>query len=155
MKKLFTIIALLIATVTFAQSEDSTQTKITGYASVSVSVTNGDNFLNTSYGSVEGGIMCKNFGLGLVLGRGTLAGMGKSTDNIKNYFYEIKTSASYPIGILSGNIILGYGGYINTIHNFIEYGVGMSYSVRKMGYGVTYSNWDGVNYITPCITLNF
>jgi hypothetical protein len=154
MKKLF-ILALvcLMSTSMFAQS-DSTKLKTTGYLSVGLSLSNGSDFNTGSYSSVEGGFNYGNFGLGLIFGRGNLDGIGKN-DNIQNYYYELKTTANYPLGILSGNIIFGYGGYINTPHMFIEYGAGISYSKGIMGYGVTVSNWDGGVYLTPSITVNF
>ncbi len=154
MKKLFILALICLVSSTFAQS-DSTKTKATGYLSFGTSITNGNDFKTTSYPSIEGGIMAKNLGLGLVIGRGNFHQLGAKTDKIENYYYEAKATASYPIGILNANIVLGYGQYFNTKHNFIEYGAGFSYCEGIMGYGVTYSNWDGVNYITPSITFNF
>jgi len=154
MKKILTIMCLVVTCTTFGQSNDSTKTKTSGYISAGISLTNGDNFKSNSYSSIEAGIMRDNITLGGIFGRGSLSGIN-SSDNIKNYFYEIKTTASYPVGSVSGSILFGYGGYFNTTHNFIEYGVGITYNKGKMGYGVTYSNWDGVNYVTPSITFNF
>ena len=160
MKKILTLALIcLISTVTFAQTDSTSCCKkkspITGYLSYGLSVTNSSDFNSSSYTGLEGGIMKENFGLDLVFGRGSLKGLGSSTDNIQNYFYEVKTFASYPIGNVSGSFILGYGGYIDTPHMFIEYGAGLCYNIGKVGLGATYSNWDGVNYITPSITLNF
>ena len=161
MKKFLTIIGLFLATVTFAQTTDSTscckkeKTPITGYVSYGLSMTNSSDFATSSYTGIEGGIMKGNLGLGVVFGRGSLAGLGKNGDNIRNYFYEAKMTGSFPIGNVSGTFLVGYGGYIDTKHQFIEYCVGISYSVGKFAYGATYSNWDGVNYVTPGITFNF
>ena len=159
MKNLLTIIGLFLATMSFAQTTDSTscckKTPITGYVSYGVSMTNGSDFKTSSYSGIEGGIMKGNLGLGVVFGRGSLAGAFDKTDNIHNYFWEAKMTGSFPIGNVSGTILMGYGGYIDTKHSFIEYGVGISYSVGKFAYGATYSNWDGVNYVTPGITYNF
>lgn len=159
MKSLLIIIGLLLGTATFAQTDSTSCCKkkspITGYVSYGVSVTNSSDFRTSSYTGLEGGIMKENLGLGFVFGRGSLKGLGSKTDNSQNYFYEFKTFASYPIGNVSGSVLLGYGGYFDSPHNFIEYGVGISYSVGKFGYGATYSNWDGVNYVTPSITFNF
>ena len=161
MKKFLTIIGLFLATVTFAQTTDSTscckkeKTPITGYVSYGVSMTNGSDFKTSSYSGIEGGIMKGNLGLGVVFGRGSLAGAFDKTDNIHNYFWEAKMTGSFPIGNVSGTILMGYGAYIDTPHSFIEYGVGISYSVGKFAYGATYSNWDGVNYVTQGITFNF
>jgi len=157
MKNILTLICLVLATSVFAQDSTSTKSKtpITGYVAYGLSVTNTTDFKTSSYTGVEGGICYGNLSLGAVFGRGSLKGMGSSTDNINQYFYEVKTVASFPMDKISGNIILGYGGYFNTTHQFIEYGVGMVYSVKSFGYGLTYSNWDGVNYLTPSVMYNF
>lgn len=156
MKKLLTIILAVVTLTTFAQKKDSTaKVAIYKYLSVGVSTTNSNDFKASSYPSLEGGIVRDNLGLGVVFGRGSLKGLGKPTDSFDNYYYEVKASGYYPLGSLSGVFILGYGGYFNTSHNFIEYGVGMSYSINKFSYGATYSNWDGQNYVTPSITFNF
>lgn len=162
MKKILAIIGLFLATTmtTFSQTTDTTsccskKTPITGYVSYGLSMTNSSDFATSSYTGIEGGIMKGNLGLGVVFGRGSLAGLGKSGDNIRNYFYEAKMTGSFPMGNVNGTVLLGYGGYIDTKHQFIEYGVGISYTVGKFAYGATYSNWDGVNYITPGVTFNF
>jgi len=153
MNKLLSLAFFLIAITSFSQS-DSSKSKVTGYASIGISVTNSNDFKASSYTAIEGGIVKDNFAFGLILGRGNLSGMGGNEDHIQNYYSEVKATASYPIGILTGNFILGWGSYFNR-HTFIEFGGGISYCKGKMGYGVTYSNWDGVNYITPCISFNF
>ncbi len=155
MKKLITLVSVfLIATVSFSQV-DSTKCSVSGYTSIGLSVSNSDDFLLSSYPSIEGGIMRDNLSFGIVLGRGNFVGLGRSDDSINNYYYEGKVTASFPIGIVSGNLILGYGGYFKTNHMLIEYGAGISYTSGKIGYGVLYSNWDGINYITPSLTYNF
>lgn len=155
MKKIITLALICFATsITFAQ-KDSTKSKTTGYVCVGLSVTNSNDFNVSSYSAIEGGVMRDNFSIGLAFGRGSLKGIGKSDDVIENYFYEVRTYVSHPVGDFSGSLILGYGGYVNTPHMFIEYGTGMTYNKGKMGYGISYTNWDQVNYLTPCITLNF
>ena len=153
MKKILVLVMCMWALGTFAQ--DSTKCEISKYISVGISLTNGDNFLVDAYNSAEFGIVYKNLGVGAVLGRGTLKGLGSKNDSFDKYFYELKVSPSFPIGILSGNLILGYGGYFNSTHMFIEYGFGTSITQDKISYGLSYSNWDGVNYISPSITFNF
>jgi hypothetical protein len=164
MKKLFTIICLLATTLSFSQNESNViygkpqekeKTSFTGYVSYALSMTNSSEFKTTSYTGVEGGFMYDNIGAGLIFGRGSLKGLGSNSDNIGQYFYEVKTSASMPIGKLTGNVIFGYGGYFNSSHNFIEYGAGVTYNYKQIGYGVTCSNWDGVTYVTPSVTYNF
>lgn len=155
MKKIITLVSLVyLVTISLAQS-DSVKSKTSVYTSVGLSVSTGNNFLTSSYPSIEGGIMRDNLCLGIVLGRGNFLGMGKSDENISNYFYEGKTTACFPIGSLSGSIIFGYGGYFKTQHMFIEYGGGVSYSCGKLSYGVACTNWDGITYVTPNITINF
>ncbi len=156
MRKVILILLTLVSTSIFAQS-DSTKSKLSigAYVSASLSLTNGNDFKSNNYPSIEGGICGDNFGLGLVLGRGNLTGLGKPTDDIKNYFYETKIFVSHGIGPLISTVLFGYGGYMNTNRNFIEYGAGISYPCGKFSYGMTYSNWDQVNYITPSITFNF
>lgn len=139
----------------FSQS-DSTKTKIGGYISAGFSTTNGNDIKTSSYVALEAGMSYKNIALGAIFGRGNMVGIGKSNDVLGNYYYEFKATGSYPLtGVLSGSILLGWGGYFNSNHNLIEYGVGMTYNYKKLGFGVMYSNWDAVNYVTPNITFNF
>ena len=147
MKTIFTLLALFVAFAASAQCQhDTTKTPITGYLSYGVSITNTSDFRTTSYTGLEGGICYSNLSLGA---------LGTKNDNINQYFYEITASVSKPIGDLSGSLFVGYGGYFNTSHMFIEYGVEMDYVINKFSYGVSCSNWDGITYITPSITFNF
>ena len=104
MKNILIIICLFLATVTFSQTTDSTscckkeKTPITGYISYGLSMTNSSDFASSSYTGIEGGIMKGNLGLGVVFGRGSLLGLCKNGDNIRNYFYEAKMTGSFPIG---------------------------------------------------------
>jgi len=161
MKKTILSLSLILITCVsiFGQNDTSNlcpgESKIFPYVSYGLSVTNSQDFKSSSYTSLEGGVMYENLSFGLMIGRGSLAGLGSKQDRITDYFYELKTSASFPLGMLSGSILLGYGGYIDTKHMFIEYGVGLSYTPNKIGYGLSLSNWDGINYITPFICYNF
>lgn len=153
---------LLCATIGFAQTKKSnamkqsdsihTETPYVPYISVGLSFTNGDDFKKDSYPSVEIGITKGNISFGLALGRGNLY---FEQDNISNYFYEPKVTGSLPIGKLYGTLVFGIGGYIDTPHTFIEYGSGLGYTDGNISYSITYSNWDKVDYITPCITYTF
>lgn len=154
MKKIFILTLITLFTTTIFAQSDSTESKITHYVSLGLSTSNSIDFKTTSYIAVETGVNYENLGLGMIFGRGNLAGFGKG-DVINNYFYEIKTIGNFPLGKLSGNIILGYGGYFKTFHMFVEYGYGMGYSKGNFGYGITISNWDGIVYLTPSITYNF
>jgi hypothetical protein len=154
MKKILILALTLITSLGFAQT-DSTKVKTTGYTSLGLALSNNSDFKTGAFTSLETGLQRNNIAVGIIFGRGSLAGLGRSNDNLSNYFYELKTTGYFPLGSVTGSVIFGWGGYFKTQHSFIEYGGGISYSVGKMGYGVTYSNWDGTNYLTPCITLNF
>jgi hypothetical protein len=152
MKKLLLVLMVLVSIESWGQCSENTLNK---YVSWGVSMSNNSDFNTGSYSSLEFGVVYNDVAAGLVFGRGSLQGVFDKTDNIRNYFYELKVSPSFPIGKVYGNIILGVGGYIDTKHNFIEYGLGVSYTHKKIGYGVSFTNWDGVDYVTPSITFNF
>jgi hypothetical protein len=80
-----------------------------------------------------------------------------TSDSIGNYYWEVKVVPSFPLGAVNANIIFGAGSYFNNQvgNGFIEYGSGISYSVGKITYGVCYTNWDGIDYITPNVTIGF
>jgi hypothetical protein len=152
MKKLLLVLMVLVSVESWSQCSENALNK---YVSWGVSMSNNSDFNTGSYSSLEFGVIYNDVAAGLVFGRGSLQGVFDKTDNIRNYFYELKVSPSFPIGKVYGNIILGVGGYIDTKHNFIEYGLGVSYTHKKIGYGVSFTNWDGVDYVTPSITFNF
>jgi len=152
MKKLLIFILSLMIINTYGQNDSS---KINMYTNIGLSLTNGDDFKSNSFAAIETGFVKSNISGGLAIGRGSLSGIN-NTDNIKNYYYEIKTSAYYQIELVSANLIFGLGNFINTKYIFIEYGLGISYTPhKKISYCITYSNWNNVNYITPNISYNF
>jgi hypothetical protein len=151
MKKILVVLMVMASTISWGQCTEDSLNK---YVSWGVSMSNNSDFNSGSYSSLEFGVLYNDVAFGLVLGRGSLNGIFKN-DDIRNYFYEVKVAPSFPIGKVYGNIILGVGSYIDTKHNFIEYGLGVSYTHKKIGYGVSFSNWDGVDYVTPSITYNF
>lgn len=159
MKKILTLLILTISLTSFAQTKDSLvvkeKAKVCGYLALGLSITNSSDFLNSNYLSLEGGATYKDFGAALVVGRGNLEGMFSKTDKIENYYLEGKVFYGFPIKMITLTPFIGYGGYINTKHMFIEYGAGISYTYKSVGFGLSYSNWDGVNYITPCVSYNF
>lgn len=160
MKKIIIIALCVITSLSAFSQADSTKScchkpAISGYMSASISVTNGTDFKMSSYPALEGGIMYENLTFGVAAGRGNLSGIGKSDDVLSNYWGEAKVYASFPIGKVNGSVIFGYGAYFNTSHNFIEYGVGVSYTAGKLGYGVSCTSWDNTVYISPSLTLNF
>jgi hypothetical protein len=151
MRKLLVVLIIMCSALSWSQCSENALNK---YVSWGISLSNNSNFNSGSFSSLEGGIIYNDVALGLVFGRGNLQSVFRN-DDIKNYFYELKLSPSFPIGKVYGNIILGAGSYVDTKHNFIEYGLGISYTHKKISYGVSYSNWDGVDYITPSIAYNF
>jgi hypothetical protein len=168
MKKLFYVLFAFIALTVTAQAQtDSTKVKTTKYVSVGLSInpTTNDSFEYSSYPSVEVGITRNDVSYGVVFGRGSLKGLADSQDNFANYFYEFKVSPSVSLGFVNANLILGVGGYINgggqnpengdTNSSFVEYGFGFSKSYGNLSYGLSYSNWDGMNYVTPSVSYAF
>ena len=138
------------------QNDSLEANSATFYTSIGISVGNqGDNtFKNTSYLSIENGIMYKDFFGGIVLGNSDL-NLGKD-----NYFYEGKAGYCFPIGILNGTTFFGIGSYFSIDPSvkrstFIEYGAGLSYTYKKLSFGVCYSNWAGSDYVTPSVTINW
>lgn len=160
MKKLFLVLFAFFALTVTAQEQTTTPTtsSYAPYVSVGLSMSNsnGVSFNESSYPSVELGVTRNNVSIGVVLGRGQLRGIGKDTDVLSDYFYEFKVSPSFNLGTVTGNVILGVGSYFDTSNAmFIEYGVGVSKSYGDLSYGLSYSNWNGVNYVTPSVSLAF
>ena len=157
------------------------------YIALGVSISNGNDYgdnLNkttfdeASYPSVEFGFSRENLSLSVVLGRGNFRGLGNhnyisgyesnkdlpnygepiyTSDNFGKYYWEVKATPTFPLGVVNASIIFGAGSYFsNEVGNtFIEYGSGISYTVGKFTYGVCYTNWDGIDYITPNISYGF
>ena len=156
-----------IATSASAQSQTTVDTTATSkwskYVGINLSISNGNDYgdnANTtsfdmaSYPSVEFGFSRENISLGAVIGRGSLRGLGTNEDKFSNYYWEVKAVPSFPLGVVNASLIFGAGSYFNNDkgNTFIEYGTGISYTVNKFTYGVCYSNWDGIDYITPNIS---
>jgi len=151
MKKFILMVVVLFATSTiFAQEESG----VDFYVAAGLSMTNNNDFAVSSYPSVEFGLMKDNMSLALVGGRGNLDGLGSSSDHINDYWYELKTAASFPLGSLDGYGLLGIGNYVGTKNMFIEYGVGASYMPNKFGIYAQTSNWDGIWYVTTGVMYN-
>lgn len=172
MKKVLLVLVMSLTTVLgFAQKhstgvKQSDTTVVVGtfkpYVSVGLSLSSNEDFKAGTYPSVEVGMTKGNLSLGLVLGRQNLyfsneaqINHGYSTREIQNLYYEPKITGSLPVGSLTGTLIFGWGGYFDTKHTFIEYGSGLGYTVKNVTYGITYSNFDKVDYITPSITYTF
>ena len=158
MKKVI-ILALVFLTslTTFSQTDSTKHTSdYGGYLCAGLSMSNNKDFYIGSYPSIEGGVTYKKLAFGLQFGRGNLSGIN-STDNINNYYYEVKTTLSTPSFMgLSGCVFFGGGQYLDTPKSFVEYGLGVCISTKtKFSYGLSVSNWDNAYYLTPSITLSF
>lgn len=160
MKKLFYVLIALIVLTVNVQAQETKKEK-TNYVSASLSLANADgqNFSQSTYASVEYGIVRNNVMYGLAVGRGQLNGdliSNTSGENFRNYFWQIRVQPTFNLGSVTGSVILGAGSYFATSDaGFIEYGLGVSKSYGDLSYGLSYSNWNGVNYVTPSITLAF
>lgn len=146
------IFITLVSTLNLSSQKIDT---IHGYVSLGLSVTNSTDFLTSTYTGIETGITYSDFSFGLVVGRGSLSGLGTKNDHLNNYFLEGKVGYSYQIKLLSLTPFIGYGNYMGTNHHFIEYGIGASYPIKRFSIGVAFSSWDGTNYLTPNLTYNF
>jgi len=165
-----------------ADSTATTSTKWSKYVALGISISSGNSYennLNTttfdeaSYPSLEFGFSRENLSLSVVLGRSNFRGLGQSsyftgndelsgeaiydTDNLAKYYWEVKATPSFPLGIVNASLIFGAGSYFSNDkgNTFIEYGSGISYTLGKFTYGVCYTNWDGIDYITPDISYGF
>jgi len=184
MKKLILFAILLVSSLTFAQKKhaphgvavktntaeatDSTSTekpKWKNYIAVGISVSSGNTydtnenkytFSESAYPSVEFGFSKGNLAAGLAVGRGSFKGLGAKEDQLGNYYAEIRITPSFPLGIIDANVVFGAGSYlVSSKGTFIEYGSGISYTVGNYTYGIGYSNWDGVDYISPSLSYSF
>lgn len=180
MKNLSLVVILLFSTLTFSQKRhsainqaknaseitiDSTKvsnSKWSKYIALGVSISNGNDygdnsnkyaFQESAYPNIEFGFTRENLSLSGVIGRKNFKSLGNYVDGIKNYYWEVKATPTFPLGVVNASIIFGVGTYFNNEvgNGFIEYGSGISYTVNKFTYGICYTNWDGIDYITPNI----
>lgn len=181
MKKTILLAILLVSTSIFSQKKqtialksnklettDSTEvakSEWKNYISVGVSMSSGNTydtnenkytFAQSAYPSMEFGFSKGNIAAGLAIGRGNFEGMASKNDKLGNYYAEIRVTPSFPLGIIDANVIFGAGTYlVGSKGGFIEYGSGISYTKGSYTYGIGYSNWDGVDYITPSLSYGF
>jgi len=156
MKKILVVLLVSLSAMNMsAQESVETTPTLSKYVCVGLSITNtqGASFDTTSYPSLEFGVCKDNVSLGLAVGRGNLRGLGKSTDVISNYYGELRLVPSFDLGMVNGSVILGVGSYYAHNTTFVEYGVGLSKTYGDLTFGVSYSNWDGGDYITPSISI--
>jgi len=145
------IVTLLFLTgLSIQAQEPNTRITFDPYVALSVSASS-----HSAYPSIEGGVCSKNMAVAIDFGRGDFNRALTQSDAISNYFWEAKFSPYYDLGSFRGSVFGGYGGYIGTKHYFYDFGVGVSYTVESISYGVAFNNWDGVNYISPSLTYNF
>lgn len=166
MKNLFyALIAFIALTVTAqAQTQETNKSKTTYYVSAGLSMSTFDSeFAKGAFPSLEVGFTRNDVSYGLAVGRAALKGFANSEDVLQNYFYELKVTPSVSLGYLNANLILGVGGYVNgggksdtdSNSTFVEYGAGLSKTFGDVTYGLSYSNWDGVDYVTPSVSYSF
>lgn len=150
--KFYLILSILLS-CTFINAQTDTTKSFNFYVAASLSTTNGNDFALNSFASIELGLCVKNFNIGGLVGRGDLN--FAKTDDISNYWYEIKIAASRPFGSAKCFILAGWGQYFNTGQSFIEYGGGLSYSISKFDLCLQVSNWNKTFYVSPGIAYNF
>ena len=150
MKNLLLALTLLFTITTFSQEESS---KPSYYLAAGLSMTNSDDFSDASYFSVEAGVMIDNVAFGAVFGRNNLTNTFNN-DSFNNYWYEGKIAVYRSLGLVDGYGVLGIGSYIGNGNLFLEYGLGISKEFENFGLFIQVSNWDGVNYITPGISVS-
>lgn len=154
MKKILTLtFALLLTAVTLGQ--DSTKCGVTPYVAAGLSMTNSTDFKLASYPSIEAGVMVNNMSFAGVFGRNNLSKM--APESIENYWCEAKVAYAFPLGWVDGYGVFGVGTYFGTSGSlFIEYGGGISKSFTDhFGAFIQVSNWDGVTYLTPGLSVSF
>jgi hypothetical protein len=157
MRKLFLVLFAFFALTVTAQEQKTECSKTTTYVAVGLSMASFDKtFAENSFPSVEVGFTRNEVSYGVAFGRASLRGLGDSEDVFQNYFYELKVVPSVSLGYFNANLILGVGGYVNQGNrHFVEYGAGLSKTFGNVSYGLSYSNWDGVDYITPSVSYSF
>ena len=138
-----------------ANAQKTNDTPLATYVATGLSVSNtGEStFGQTSYPSVELGWNKGSLSFGLVVGRSDNNYSGK--DKLSNYWWEVKTALSIPVGSYSTYGLLGLGNYMSTDKVFIEYGLGFSHTWDQFSLFSQISNWDGLWYLTPGVSYTF
>jgi len=156
MKKIIGILLLVSCFLCNSlKAQDSVSySPVSMYVSGSISLSAMDNFKDGTYPSIEVGACYKYFGLGLNVGRGRLTNMFSDLDSGSEYYWEIKSTASYSVKKLKLFLLFGYGQYFISRNSLIEYGGGVSYPIKNFDIGMQMSSFDGVAYVSPSITYN-
>ena len=111
------------------------------YTALGLSNTNTVNDpLETMYPSIEFGATKDNITLA-VLG-------GPNSFKDTRAWIEAKGCYSFPLGKVDGFLVGGTGTYINQKGMFIEYGVGISYPIKRWSVFSQISSWDGTVFLT-------
>lgn len=146
---------LVLPTLLYSQGNDSLKKDPIGmYFSGSVSLSAIDHFGDGTYPSLEAGISYKYFCFGLNAGRGRLTDIFSQKDRSSEYYWEVKSTVSYPIERIKLYLVFAYGQYFTSRNSLIEYGGGFSYPIKNFDLGLQMSSFDGVAYVSPCITYN-
>jgi len=156
MKKfiLMSLLALSLSITTMNAQTKKPEEPFTVYMSGGISISNGNNFQNNAYPSLEVGIIEKNVTFGINVGRSSLNFEG--SDYSSNYYLELRNTASADMGPIQIFTITGIGNYFNNPRFFIEYGLGLSYPISDhCSFTTSVSNWDGTTYLSPGLTYNF
>lgn len=160
MKKLILVLVALVGLTVSAQAQEKSAKTSTHYLSIGYSIGNhqdGKHFDETSYPSIEYGVTRDNLSLGLAIGRGQTCGLAQAGDKLDQYYFEGRATQSFPFTkCISGNVALGVGSYFATNDAvFVEYGFGLTRTCGSITYGLSYSNWDKVDYVTPSVSFSF
>ena len=140
MKKFLTVVTILLFGVLYSQKGNF-------YTSAGISMTNSDNFTDTTFLSLEFGYFKNNISYGVVVG---------STDlNLNSYWYEGKLAYKLNTPHFQPYGLVGVGSYFSNSNIFIEYGVGVSKAFNNIEVYTQLSNWDRVNYLTTGLSYNF
>jgi hypothetical protein len=115
------------------------------------------------YPSIEFGHVIDDVQYSLVFGRGDFDKIFSHKDMIKDYFVEYKIVPTTSIWKLTFGGIVGAGTYLGHSDKsnnkrqpfFGEIGSVVTYNIKPFGVSVSFTNWDGVNYLTPSITYNY
>ena len=148
MRNLLLVILLTVTSLSYTQ-EEKKDIDLSYYLSAGISMSNNttSTFSNTSFPSLEFGVMSENISFGLVGGLNSLNGGGS--------WSELKTAVYFPVKSVQGYALFGYGTFIEGFGTFIEYGGGFLYAPKTFGGFIQVSNWAGTWYLTPGVIINF
>jgi hypothetical protein len=163
MKKITLSLLALFGTIAMSAQENQRATPPrTHFVSVSTSIPVSNSA--KAYPSIEFGHTTNDVSYSLVFGRGDFKNMfSSSKDQLKDYYVEYKITPSTNIGNLSLGFIVGAGSYLgsstksNSLHQpfFGEIGGVVSYKISNCYAGVSFTNWDGVNFISPSLSYYY